>query len=331
MSNFEITYDSGRQTTFAALLERQNEGYSVLRSPHAQLSTTNLGLAMLGFTTVVYGDSYIGSIRSKEDRNNPLKVGGNYVAAEPGVKTMTRFVRTNENSMLIDFQVSQAQAALGEVGNVTSWHEYAVNNRSLYREIVQAAIKSGCKFNDSVNTDSGAFVQWRRGGVSADDVLDVGENTAFMAVAPLECKLACMFVAEAIKTGKERVYHLAGRDMMQYVPGKQAKIEAIIGKLQDRGFLGRLNVVLVPTAGTKVIAKSNDCDILNEMWGLGQMRDSDSKERLRTLLQYSDLQEAMSRNVGIADMKSMGGEGVEVLDNLRTPISAIQHRLRNCV
>lgn len=331
MSNFEITYDSGRQTTFAALLERQNEGYSVLRSPHAQLSTTNLGLAMLGFTTVVYGDSYIGSIRSKEDRNNPLKVGGNYVAAEPGVKTMTRFVRTNENSMLIDFQVSQAQIALGERGCVTSWHEYVANHQSLYRGIVQAAIETGCDFSKGVHTDSGAFAQWRRGDVSMNDVLDAGETTDFMAVAPLECKLACMFVAEAIMTGKERVYHLAGRDMMQYVPGKQAKIEAIIGKLQDRGFLGKLDVLLVPTAGTKVIAKSEDCDILNEMWRLGQMRDSESKKQLRVLLQGADLQEAMSRNVGIADVKNMGGEGVGVLDNLQTPISAIRHRLRSYI
>jgi hypothetical protein len=138
-----------------------------------------------------------------------------------------------------------------------------------------------------------------------------------------------MFAAQAIDSGKDIVYHLAGRDMMQYMPAKAQRIEAIINLLQERSFLGQLHLVIVPTSGTKIIAKKSDADILREMWYLTSQRDSGSKRQLRRLLQERAVKSAMKTEVSIKDSEVFGGEGIVVINEaVQTPIAHIKYRLR---
>lgn len=336
MSNFEIVYDDGKQTSYADLRELADEGCSVMRSPHAPLNTANLGTALLGFQTVVYGDTYVGaSTGSKEEqRNNPFCIGERAVAHAPGVKTMSRFVKAGMDGFsatrLTDLHAEVSSWATN--GNITTWHKFANVHSGLYAAIVQIGLDQGLRFDYAVDAQTGAWMSWYgdKAGLRADDVLDVSSaEEGSVVVAPLECRLAYMFAAQALDSEREEVYHLAGRDMGDYLQAKEAKIARIVAGLQEQGLLGKLRVVLVPTAGTKVIAKKSEADTLREMWALSARRDLTSRKQLRLLLQEENLRLAMKSQVGIADLEAMGGEGVEVIDEAaKIPMAYIQHRLK---
>ena len=334
MSNFELIYDDGKQTSYGELLELAHHGYSVMRSPHVPLSTSNLGVAMLGLETVLYGDTFLGaSALSKEEvRNNPLSMGDEIVAEDPGVKTMTRFIDARlegfSATTLVNLHAEASRLAVGEA--VTTWHEFAAVHRDLYANVIDVALDQGHRFTDSVNARNGVWADWRKNKTITEDVLDVAEATdTFQAVATLDCKLACMFAAQAISSGRQEVYHLAGRDMLSYMPAKSKRIEALITGLQQRGFLEKIKVVIVPTENTKIISTKADADILNEMWRLSGSRDAESKRSLKKLLQAKELRDAMARDISVFDVVELGGEGVVVLEEaIKTPIAHIQHRLR---
>lgn len=334
MNTFNLIFDEGSETSYRSLLMLAEEGSSVMRSPHAPLSSHNLGAAMLGFDTVIYGDTYVGSSGTNKEqlRNDPLKIGDANVAETPSIKTMTRFVDASLNGFnatkLTDLHAEVSAAVIG--GNITTWHKFVLAHRDLYANIIELALEQGHGFKDSVNTVSGVWARWQQERATIEDVLDVIETRdgIFQAVATLECKLVCMFVAQALSSKKDRVYHLAGRDMVGYLPSKVKRIEAIVDGLRQRGFLEKLEVVIVPIAGTSVVALEGDVEKLNEMWRLSGSRDSESKKKLRQLLQTQSLRQAMARKVGVSDSARLGGGGIAIVEEaLNTPLAHIRQRL----
>lgn len=335
MSEFSIDYDDGRQTTFNDLLALQEEGYSVVRSPHMALNTPNLGVAALGIPIIAYGEACVGTARDdrRQARYQPTQLGGLALADKPSEKTMIRFIEAQdlhgEIGTLNQVHVSLAQAAV-DGAKIETLEDYLARHQELYRTIVDVALAQEITFVDAVDTTNGHWQAWTTDIHGSDQVLDVGTEDGVMAVAPLECKLAAMFVGEAIDSGQNHVYHLGGRDMEGYVPDMTDTISALVGGLQEADLIGDLAITILTTAGTKVVAHESDVDLLNEFWAIASRQDSFAKREKKRLLQGSDVRQALARAVSITDSEVMDGEGIAIVEEaLYVPVKSIRHTLRN--
>lgn len=335
MSDLCINYNDGRATTVNDLIDHMKDGFSVLRSPHAGLNTWNLGLAAVGFSQTLYGDGTIGADKSTTelDRYRPHYLGDEQLAELPAHQTLTRFIDGEyagfEPDGLTALHASIARTALKNEA-ITDWATYVSQDRALFRSIVETAIRQGVMFVQGVEADTGRSRLCVNAVDSVDQVLDASEiQEGLQALAPVSCMLTHMFVFEALRTQKDTVYHLAGRDMMGYMPRIETAIVGIIRALQRDRVVGDLEVNIVPSAYTKIVSTAEGVDFHETVWSLSGSRDAASKRELNRMLGNKSSRERLGANVCVTHSESLGGGGIQVIKSaLDIPIAAMQYRLR---
>lgn len=336
--------------TFRRLLELKDEGYSVMRSPHftnSGLSTTNLGIAALGFQTVGYDWGWITPGGKQLANNNALWLGKKRLASEPLVSTIEASINVDKISCsgasLSDYHTSMLNAAFSS-GNVTTMTSYVQAHSSIFEAVIESALADEATCSDFVNGVDAeghklpCYFSRRPEPLGLKDVYGIKSDVNIRAHVPMVGVLASLFAMQANDSGKNIIYHLAGSEMTKYIDSYRQGIVRILAKLACDGLIDtNLEVVIVPTSGTLVIAKNSTKEDLEFMFLCVKQFQEGGQAKREAAKAFENRLRAFTKNnknpsVSVLDATCHGGEGISVLDStLDISITQLMRRARRVI
>lgn len=273
----------------------QAQGFSVVRSAHiGNLQPYNMSLAAAGIPVLCIDHTVTGiDVNYSPEMIN--SAGKSERIAELG-KLVSRVelaripridgVDTTNVRYLDDLHLASARAALpgAEIFSNTA---YLRANETLVGDIIASSIK----------VEPGLFrrVAQPDGNVQkTTDAIDLAQAGKILqlqadpraatttALIPNEVDIVIDFVVEALKTGRDKQYHLSGPDMVQYINGKKNILDKLYAQVTNLPSLrsqlpGTLQVDLVPTTAARFATTGKRRASLDDLLQAVEDREQDLK------------------------------------------------------
>lgn len=284
----KLTIETGWHLSLADLTELRKQGYSLIRTNHlGNLPPRDIVLLDLGFKSVLF-DRNICAPRILKGANGArmdttflpesICVRGNRdIIAEPKDNTLAAVLPITHAHWIIDelggsyFSPSAVHYAslkkcFGEA--ITTESQYWVAHRDMVDKLMNAAMLKKWPYIDRLVRDGEvvkikerpddnlpglADLAWELNYSLADIAADGKSRECSGALYGNALAIGLMTAIEAVLTGKNKVYQLSGRQMIQYMSGKeyQERFQTMFKFFADRSGLDlpeELTIVVVPTA-----------------------------------------------------------------------------------
>ena len=258
------------------LLEKKNEGISVMRSAHVgNASPYNLTLADAGIPMLLVDQTITGAL-------DPAMKGVDRTYFPEAIITQSEQVRIARAGLLVcraevqaapspqyvdEFHLDSLRSAFANASLYTD-STYVQKVPRLAQAFVNAALKNNPQLFTRVVTPDGTVHTSEAATLLAqkESILPLQDDPRAARLAcltPNEVNIAINFAAEALLTGKSTQYHLSGPDMVRYIFAKNSSgvvpidvVANLYKTVRESTTFGRdlpaqLDVQLVPTAAAR--------------------------------------------------------------------------------
>lgn len=253
----ELIVNKQEEISLNELIEKKDEGLSVVRSAHVGNSRMyNLVLAEAGVDMLLVDHNQTARDRNYLPHlvivNDEIE---NLTDSQNTLSLRTRSERTQDEGRFLDeIHTSSLGQAFFDT-NVFTNTEYLRSNETIVAEIVNiCSLRMPNLFNRLVLPDGttdkrpGASDLVRTSGIL--QLTDNPRSETLAVMMPNELDIICGFVIEAINTGTDTQYHVSGPDMINYIKGIMPNLQKIYGLFSSASFANKLpkklSVELVP-------------------------------------------------------------------------------------
>ncbi len=293
------------------LVQRQAEGFSVLRSAHVgNLQPYNMTLASLGIpilsvdhTITGVDKNYFPELIFTRDTSTLAAYTGRLVC-----KTMTLNENRVETGQYLDeVQINAAREILGTEQIFTNT-QYIRDNESIAGDIIGITMRACPQLYQRV-VDPAGYVQ--KGSfeklIQGFGIMQLADDPRAEEpglLVPNEVDILINFIVEALNSGRATQYHLSGPDMVQYLKSEQPRqflSELYQRVLAEAPFANKmpknLDVQLVPTATAKFATTMQKAPIMTDLSTAIEARQTELSNAQRDRKQFFASPESKDQNV----------------------------------
>jgi len=295
----EISLQITDTESLSSLAERQQQGFSVMRSAHiGNARAYNLAFANAGVSMLLV-DHNVTGVDKNYCPESIIKDGKRWPIAELGQLSFRALVTEGSNKRYVDEFHSEGLRTAFPDTSIETNTSYLRRNESLVGEITRCAVASMPElFQRFVETDEAAT---SKDPITASRLAEQGKIIQLAddpryergALLPNEVDILANFVIELIASGRSEQYHVSGPDMVKYMTRPKSKddprtplqiINTLYSELCLRSPLGlqfpdALTVKLIPGSAAKFATTTKRSDNLDNLLAA----IADTKDELITL------------------------------------------------
>lgn len=308
------------------LVDLHEQGLSVQRSAHVgNLQPYNMSLIAVGIPAILVDHTITGVDTTY--RPESILLAGTETSIAPHGQVSSRI-------KVIDTYVDQAHtdAVLSAIphGNIELTTAYIRRHEAIYRDVTRIAVESmpelfKRKVENGDPVTSEISTLRAQSEISRCGILQLNDDprSGSGVLMPNVVDIVGNFIAEALESGRDTVYHLSGPDMVRYIfKSKDAQqIAQLYALVKGASPIGKhlpakLKVELVPTADARLattLQRANELDQL--MQAVVEKDDADKEIRTRKAAFFNgpDRTDYRQRDRIISESNTLLGEATHTL------------------
>jgi hypothetical protein len=268
--NLEIVKND--RITNTELLDRINEGHSVVRTAHCgNLRPYNLGLASMGVTMQLLDTNVTGIDRTYIPEKK-ISISGSKTLHDR-IGSVVMRAETN-GEFLDDYHTKSISDAFPETP-VYTFTDYFRKNKTIVEKIIEAGfVIKPDMFKRSLGDGAVQATQHTESPDSIPNIIQLSDNprTDEGYLLPNELATLAGFIIESIKTGNKVQYHVSGPDMIRYIDSIAPVMQEVLNHVVNKNTIpelskaaGAIEIVFIPGSEMRFVAPNEMRYVLDEM------------------------------------------------------------------